>query len=84
MGRSRRGQGLLAGLLLLAVAVVVSHAWPQAHGPGTPEPLEALTGHPTGWHGCGGIRIATNPEEVDWFRHVAGFAANVGFQKSIM
>ena len=42
--------------------------------------LEAMTGHPTGWHGCGGIRIATTPEEVDWFRHVAGFAANVGFR----
>ncbi len=46
--------------------------------------LEAMTGHPTGWHGCGGIRIATTPEEVDWFRHVAGFAANVGFQMEII
>jgi dimethylglycine dehydrogenase len=46
--------------------------------------LEALTGHPTGWHGCGGIRIATTPEEVDWFRHVAGFAANVGFEMEII
>lgn len=46
--------------------------------------LEALTGHPTGWHGCGGIRIATAPEEVDWFRHVAGFAANVGFEIEII
>ena len=24
--------------------------------------------------------MATTPEEVDWFRHVAGFAANVGFE----
>lgn len=46
--------------------------------------LEALTGHPTGWHGCGGIRIATTPEEVDWFRYVAGFAANVGFEIEII
>ena len=46
--------------------------------------LEALTGQPTGWHGCGGIRLATTPEEVDWFRHVAGFAANVGFQIEII
>ena len=46
--------------------------------------LEALTGHPTGWHGCGGIRLATTPEEVDWFRHVAGFAANVGFRMEII
>ncbi len=46
--------------------------------------LEALTGHPTGWHGCGGIRLATTPEEVDWFRHVSGFAANIGFQMEII
>jgi dimethylglycine dehydrogenase len=46
--------------------------------------LEALTGHPTGWHGCGGIRIATTPEEMDWFAHVAGFAANVGFEMEII
>jgi dimethylglycine dehydrogenase len=46
--------------------------------------LEKLTGHPTGWHGCGGIRLATSPEEVDWFRHVTGFAANVGFHIEII
>jgi len=46
--------------------------------------LEKLTGQPTGWHGCGGIRIATTPEEVDWFAHVAGFAANVGFEMEII
>jgi peptidoglycan/LPS O-acetylase OafA/YrhL len=34
--------------LALAMAVVVSHAWPLAHGAGTPEPLEALTGHSLG------------------------------------
>jgi dimethylglycine dehydrogenase len=46
--------------------------------------LEKMTGHPTGWHGCGGIRIATTPEEVDWFRYVSGFAANVGFEMEII
>jgi dimethylglycine dehydrogenase len=46
--------------------------------------LEQLTGLPTGWHGCGGIRLATTPEEVDWFRHVQGFAANVGFAMEII
>ena len=25
--------------------------------------LEGLTGQPTGWHGCGGIRFATNDGE---------------------
>ncbi|MFZ1471072.1 MAG: FAD-dependent oxidoreductase [Paracoccaceae bacterium] len=46
--------------------------------------LEQLTGHPTGWHGCGGIRLATSPEEVVWFRHVSGFAANIGFHMEII
>ena len=46
--------------------------------------LEEITGQPSGWHGCGGIRIATTPEEVDWFAHVAGFAANVGFEMEII
>ena len=46
--------------------------------------LEELTGQPAGWHGCGGIRLATTPEEVDWFRHVAGFAANVGFHMEVI
>lgn len=34
--------------LALAVAVVVSHAWPLALGPGTPEPLHELTGRSLG------------------------------------
>lgn len=34
--------------LLLAASVVVSHAWPLALGPGTAEPLSALTGHSLG------------------------------------
>ncbi len=46
--------------------------------------LEAMTGHPTGWHGCGGIRLATRPEEVDYFRLVQGVAANVGFRMEII
>ena len=34
--------------LAAAAAVVVSHAWPLAMGPGTAEPLKALTGHSLG------------------------------------
>jgi peptidoglycan/LPS O-acetylase OafA/YrhL len=33
---------------LLAIAVIFSHAWPLALGPGTPEPLETLTGRSLG------------------------------------
>ena len=46
--------------------------------------LESITGQPAGWHGCGGIRLATTPEEVDWFRHVAGFSANIGFHMEVI
>lgn len=43
-----RPNNLHALRLAAAAAVIVSHAWPLAHGPGTPEPLEALTGHALG------------------------------------
>ncbi len=46
--------------------------------------LEAMTGQPTGWHGCGGIRLATRPEDVDYFHLVKGIAANVGFRMEII
>ena len=46
--------------------------------------LEEITGQSAGWHGCGGIRLATTNEEVDWFQHVAGFAANVGFHMEVI
>jgi peptidoglycan/LPS O-acetylase OafA/YrhL len=34
--------------LIAATSVLVSHAWPITRGPGTPEPLAALTGHSLG------------------------------------
>ncbi|HSF65380.1 MAG TPA: acyltransferase family protein [Paracoccaceae bacterium] len=43
-----RPNNLHALRLLAAAAVVVSHAWPLAHGAGTAEPLVALTGHSLG------------------------------------
>ncbi|AHD02391.1 FAD-dependent oxidoreductase [Leisingera methylohalidivorans] len=46
--------------------------------------LEEITGQPAGWHGCGGIRLATTQEEVDWFNYVAGFSANVGFHMEVI
>ena len=37
--------------------------------------LEELTGQAVSWHGCGGLRLATTDEEVDWLqiclRHIA-------------
>ncbi len=46
--------------------------------------LEEMTGQSTGWHGCGGIRFAITPEELDYFRLVEGIAANVGFRMQII
>jgi len=46
--------------------------------------LEELTGQATGWHGTGGIRLATTKEEVDYFRLVEGIAANIGFRMQII
>ena len=46
--------------------------------------LEEITGQHTGWHGCGGIRIATTPEEIDWFRYVQGFSDLIGFRMEII
>ena len=46
--------------------------------------LEALTGQYVSWHGCGAIRFATKPAEVEWFQHVAGVAKLIGFRMEII
>jgi dimethylglycine dehydrogenase len=46
--------------------------------------LEAMTGQYTGWHGCGGIRLATTEAEVDWLRYVLGFARAIGFAMEVV
>ena len=46
--------------------------------------LEELTGQATGWHGVGGIRLATSIEELDYFRIVEGIAKNIGFRMQII
>ncbi len=46
--------------------------------------LEAMTGQYVGWHGCGGLRLATVPEEVDWFRHVESVSRNIGYRMQIV
>jgi len=46
--------------------------------------LEALTGQYVSWHGCGGIRFALTPQEVEWFHHVAGVAKLIGFEMEII
>ncbi|MEO9573504.1 MAG: acyltransferase [Tateyamaria sp.] len=46
--RSQRSSNLDVLRVVLAVSVIISHAWPLALGPGTPEPLEGLTGRSLG------------------------------------
>ncbi len=46
--------------------------------------LEELTGQYVSWHGCGAIRFATRPEEVEWFHHVAGLGKLIGFRMEVI
>lgn len=46
--------------------------------------LEALTGQYVGWHGCGGIRFAYHPAEVEWFHRVAGVGKLIGYDCEII
>lgn len=48
------------------------------------ERLEELTGLFVSWHGCGSIRFALTQQDLDWFEHVRGIAANVGFHMEII
>ena len=40
--------------------------------------LEAETGQSPGWHGCGAIRLAVDPGQADWYRHVQGLLRYIG------
>ncbi len=46
--------------------------------------LEAETGLHTGWHGCGAVRLATNPNEADWFRYVNGVLTLAGVESHLI
>ena len=46
--------------------------------------LEEMTGQYVSWHGCGGIRFATTPEEVDFFKHVEGVSKIIGSKMQIV
>lgn len=72
--RSDRSENLNALRLLLAMAVIMSHAWPLALGPGTLEPLEHLTGHSLGGWAVGvfffisGMLITASAERKSMWR----------------
>ncbi len=46
--------------------------------------LEQLTGQYVSWHGCGGIRFALKPAEVEWFERVKGVGKMIGFDCEII
>ena len=46
--------------------------------------LEEETGHATGWHGCGALRLATTDAEVDWFHYVKGILDYIGAESYLV
>jgi len=46
--------------------------------------LEAETGQAAGWHGCGGIRLASTSDELDWFKHIEGQSKLIGYEMHII
>ena len=46
--------------------------------------LEKLTGHAVSWHGCGGLRLATTDEEVNWLKYVYGISKLAGYECEII
>ncbi|WP_170426913.1 FAD-dependent oxidoreductase [Ruegeria arenilitoris] len=41
--------------------------------------LEAETGQPVTWHGCGSFRLAYTEDEIDWLRHTLSVGRSLGF-----
>ena len=56
----------------------------HAYGADLYNRLEEETGLHTGWHGCGAVRLATNPDEADWFRYVHGVLELVGVESHLV
>ncbi len=46
--------------------------------------LEKLTGQAVSWHGCGGLRLATTDEEVNWLKYVYGISRLAGYEGEII
>jgi dimethylglycine dehydrogenase len=46
--------------------------------------LEKLTGQAVSWHGCGGLRLATTDEEVNWLKYVHGISKLAGYEGEII
>ncbi len=46
--------------------------------------LEKLTGQAVSWHGCGGLRLASTDEEVNWLKYVYGISKLAGYEGEII
>lgn len=46
--------------------------------------LEEITGQYVSWHGCGALRFALTPEEVDFFKKVEGTSKLIGFRMQVI
>ncbi len=46
--------------------------------------LEAETGQPTGWHGCGALRLAITEDQADWYRQVKGILDMIGAEAHVI
>jgi len=38
----------------------------------------------TGWHGCGSLRLATEPDHLEWFKYVKGVGDLIGYESQIL
>ena len=46
--------------------------------------LEAMTGQYVSWHPSGGIRLAREKDDLDWFKYLYGISQSVGFEMEII
>ena len=46
--------------------------------------LEAETGQPVTWHGCGSLRLAYAEDEMDWLRHTLSVGRSLGFNTELV
>ncbi|MCP3990118.1 MAG: FAD-dependent oxidoreductase, partial [Actinomycetia bacterium] len=46
--------------------------------------IEEETGLSAGWHGCGAVRLARTPDEVDWHRYVHAMLTQVGIESHLI
>ncbi len=46
--------------------------------------LEEMTGQYVSWHASGGIRLAREQQDLDWFKYLHGISRSVGFDMEII